>query len=53
MDSTNLTPPVQASYLQAAFDAVQGSYGDLNRYLTAGLGLASDTVNRLRGRLVV
>jgi len=53
VDSANMAPPVQASYLQAAFDAVQGGYGDLNRYLTVGLGLASDTVNRLRGRLVV
>jgi protein-tyrosine phosphatase len=53
VDAMNVAPPVQASYLQAAFDALQASYGDLNRYLTAGLGLASDTVDRLRARLMV
>ncbi|WP_322032183.1 tyrosine-protein phosphatase [Paraburkholderia sp. J76] len=53
VDSVTAASPVQASYLQAAFDAVQESYGDLNRYLGVGLGLASETVSRLRGRLVV
>ena len=53
LDETNAAPPVQASYLQTAFDALQNNYGNLNRYLTTGLGLASDTVDRLRGRLVV
>lgn len=52
VDATNAAPPVQASYLQTAFDALQSSYGDLNRYLTAGLGLASATVDQLRSRLV-
>jgi protein-tyrosine phosphatase len=53
VDADNLAPPVQSSYLQAAFDALQSNYGDLNRYLTVGLGLTSDTVDRLRARLVV
>jgi protein-tyrosine phosphatase len=53
VDAMNVAPPVQASYLQAAFDALQANYGDLNRYLTAGLGLAADTVDRLRARLMV
>ena len=52
-DADNVAPPVQPSYLQAAFDALQSRYGDLNRYLTVGLGLASATVDRLRGQLVV
>lgn len=51
--ATNDAPPVQASYLQAAFDALQSNYGDLNRYLTTGLGLGSETVNTLRAQLVV
>ncbi len=52
-DSLNLTPPVQASYLQAACDALQSGYGDINRYLQSGLGLDSVTVGRLRARLAV
>ncbi|CAG9268911.1 Protein-tyrosine phosphatase [Paraburkholderia unamae] len=52
VDALNVAPPVQASYLQTAFDALQTGYGDLNRYLTAGLGLASATVDSLRSRLV-
>lgn len=53
VDGVNIAPPVQASYLQAAFDALQTSYGDLTRYLTVGLGLATATVDRLRSQLVV
>ncbi|MBB3000216.1 MAG: tyrosine-protein phosphatase [Paraburkholderia tropica] len=53
VDEDNLAPPVQASYLQSAFDALQKGFGDLNRYLNAGLGLSSTTVDLLRGRLVV
>ena len=53
VDSQNLTPPVQASYLQAACDALQSGYGDINRYLLSGLGLDSVTVGRLRARLAV
>jgi protein-tyrosine phosphatase len=51
-DAANAAPPVQSSYLQAAFDALQSGYGDLNRYLTAGLGLPSATVDQLRSLLV-
>ncbi|MFP3747338.1 tyrosine-protein phosphatase, partial [Achromobacter sp. SIMBA_011] len=53
VDEDNLAQPVQASYLQSAFDALQKGIGDLNRYLNAGLGLSSTTVDLLRGRLVV
>ena len=53
IEENHAAPPVQASYLQTAFDALQNDYGNLNRYLTVGLGLASDTVDRLRGRLVI
>ncbi len=53
VDSQNLTPPVQASYLQAACDALQSGYGDINRYLQSGLGLDAVTVGRLRARLAV
>ncbi|RQH04661.1 tyrosine-protein phosphatase [Paraburkholderia dinghuensis] len=53
VDAANVAPPVQQSYIQAAFDALQTNYGDLSRYLTTGLGLASATLDRLRSRLVV
>jgi protein-tyrosine phosphatase len=53
VDASNTAPAVQSIYLQTAFDALQSSYGDLNRYLGAGLGLASTTVDLLRRRLVV
>ncbi|QGZ65451.1 tyrosine-protein phosphatase [Paraburkholderia acidisoli] len=51
-DTLNVAPPVQASYLQTAFDALQTNFGDLNRYLSAGLGLSSTTVNALRAQLL-
>ena len=53
VDATNAAPAVQSNYMQTAFDALQSNYGDLNRYLTAGLGLAPTTVASLRKRLVV
>jgi protein-tyrosine phosphatase len=52
VDAVNAAPPVQSSYLQAAFDALQSNYGDLNRYLTTGLGLTPATIDQLRSRLV-
>jgi protein-tyrosine phosphatase len=52
VDAENAAPPGQSSYLQAAFDALQSSYGDLNRYLTVGLGLSAATIDQLRARLV-
>lgn len=52
VDAVNAAPPVQSSYLQAAFDALQSNYGDLSRYLTVGLGLAPATIDLLRSRLV-
>ncbi|MGF6774523.1 protein-tyrosine phosphatase [Paraburkholderia sp. GAS199] len=43
---------VQESYLQAGFDQVQSSYGTMENYLTKGLGLAQETIDTLRDRLV-
>ncbi len=43
---------VQASYLEAALEQVRSSYGDLEGYVTEGLGLSRDTVERLRSSLV-
>jgi len=52
VDAVNVSPPVLQAYIQAAFDALQTNYGDLNRYLTVGLGLAPATLDRLRAQLV-
>lgn len=46
-----LLPPVLAvapEYLQAGFDTVQADYGSFAAYLTDGLGLDPDTIERLR-----
>jgi protein-tyrosine phosphatase len=32
---------VEASFLAAAFDAVEAEYGDLDRYFSAGLGVGT------------
>ncbi|MGH8781916.1 tyrosine-protein phosphatase [Paraburkholderia sp.] len=42
----------QASFLQAAVDQVQASYGTMNAYLTTGLGLSQATVGLLHARLI-
>ncbi len=43
---------VQESFLAAALAEVQREYGDLEGYLTRGLGLAPETLDRLRAALV-
>lgn len=42
---------VQPDYLGAGLDEVEARYGDLDGYLTKGLGLSAATVQRLRDRL--
>ena len=39
-------------YLQTAYDAVTERYGYVDGYLRDGLGLADETLDRLRDRLV-
>ncbi|GAA4706292.1 tyrosine-protein phosphatase [Nocardioides conyzicola] len=46
------TMVVEESYLQTAYDAVTELYGSVDGYLRDGLGLSSDTLTRLRARLV-
>ena len=41
-----------ASYLAAADEAVESTYGGLEAYLRDGLGLDDDTVTALRARLL-
>jgi protein-tyrosine phosphatase len=43
---------VQESYLEAALDQVRTSYGDLEGYLSEGLGLSDQTLAALRTALV-
>lgn len=42
----------RASYLHAAFDTIEETWGTTDRYLTEGLGLTAETRERLRDRLV-
>ena len=42
---------VDASYLQAGLDELKTRFGDLDGYLTEGLGLSEETVETLRARL--
>jgi len=42
---------VDASYLQAGLDELKTRFGDLDGYLTKGLGLSEETVETLRARL--
>lgn len=42
---------VEADYLGAGLDALEARYGDIDGYLSKGLGLSSATVQRLRDRL--
>lgn len=44
---------VQPSFLQVAFDQVHETFGTMNAYLTQGLGLSPDQIDRLHDRLVV
>ena len=41
---------VEASFLAAAFDAIRADYGDLQNYLTDGLGLGANGRARLQAR---
>lgn len=42
---------VDASYLEAGLDEMKSRFGDLDGYLTEGLGLSEETVETLRARL--
>lgn len=42
---------VERSYLEAGLAALDAEYGDMNGYLTDGLGLSPDTVATLRAKL--
>lgn len=42
---------VDASYLRAGLTEIKERYGDLEGYLTEGLGLSQDTIDTLRARL--
>ncbi|MEU8774453.1 tyrosine-protein phosphatase [Streptomyces sp. NPDC048606] len=42
----------RAEYLLAAFEAIDGGWGGVDRYLAEGLALAPETLERLRGRLL-
>ncbi len=46
------TMVVDESYLQTAWDAVAREFGDRTTYLSDGLGLDANTLDRLRGLLV-
>ncbi|WP_405437023.1 tyrosine-protein phosphatase [Streptomyces avidinii] len=43
----------RAEYLVAAFDTIDEIWGGVDRYLTEGLGLRPETLDRLRDRLLV
>lgn len=49
-----LSPLFEAriEYLAAAFDTIESTWGGVDRYLGEGLGVSSDTVERLRKRLL-
>ncbi|MBT2482487.1 tyrosine-protein phosphatase [Streptomyces sp. ISL-94] len=42
----------RAEYLVAAFDTMEEIWGGVDRYLSQGLGLTPETLDRLRGRLL-
>ncbi|MEV6952620.1 tyrosine-protein phosphatase [Streptomyces sp. NPDC051183] len=42
----------RAEYLEAAFETIDGHWGSVERYLAEGLGLAPETLDRLRDRLL-
>ncbi|MFC9294683.1 tyrosine-protein phosphatase [Streptomyces sp. NPDC057011] len=42
----------RAEYLVAAFDTIEEVWGGVDGYLSQGLGLAPETLDRLRGRLL-
>ncbi|KUL35001.1 hypothetical protein ADL22_28720 [Streptomyces sp. NRRL F-4489] len=55
MQDTDLLIPLQevrSGYLAAGLDQLRQDYGDIPRYLSAGLGLHTSTLARLRARLL-
>jgi len=54
LQGQNLNPllGVDSSYLQAAFDQVNASYGSMYGYLMQGLGLSLEDIYVLRGKMV-
>ncbi len=46
------TMVVEASYLQAGYDAAEADYGSIDGYLRAGLGLGDHVLRKLLARLV-
>ncbi|MFD3554092.1 tyrosine-protein phosphatase [Streptomyces goshikiensis] len=42
----------RAEYLTAAFEAIDATWGGVDRYLAEGLGLTPETLDRLRDRLL-
>ena len=44
---------VQKEFLEAAQEAMESQFGDVETYFTKGLGLSSQTIDRLRAELVV
>lgn len=51
-DSMEVLLGVQPSFLRAGLDAMNEQYGDIDSYLTDGLGLDDDTVTALKDKLV-
>ena len=51
-DAIKVLLGVQESFLQAGLDAMAEKYGDIDGYLSEGLGLDEDTVAALKDRLV-
>lgn len=43
---------VEAEWLQASFDAIETQYGSVERYIEVGLGIDTDTRNRIRKNLL-
>ncbi|GAA4761710.1 MULTISPECIES: tyrosine-protein phosphatase [Streptomyces] len=52
MELLNPLFDARASYLEAAFEAIDDTWGGTERYLSEGLGLSPATRERLRGRLL-
>ncbi|MFD7261371.1 tyrosine-protein phosphatase [Streptomyces sp. NPDC059874] len=42
----------RAEYIVAAFETIDETWGDVDRYLSRGLGLTTETLDRLRERLL-
>lgn len=44
---------VKSSYLEAGFDQINKSYSNMSNYLTQGLGLSIEDINRLHAKMVI